>query len=133
MSYRDVIDTLTALVKSNLTYASVVPFIDFLNEQAPAAAVQRLSGVRTTERYLDGSAEGELPFAVLLRVPNIDSKTRLDAGGALADLVDALERYAGDGELEAIRGEDSPTKVDVTPQTETWRVQLTAAVYRSVE
>ena len=133
MSYRDVIDTLTGLVKDNLTYASVVPFIDFLNEKAPAASIQRLTGVRSVERYLDGSSAGELPFAVLLRVPNKDSKTRLDAADALADLVDALEGYGGDGELEGVRGEDDPTKVDADPQTETWRVQLTATVFRSVE
>lgn len=129
MSYRDTIATIMGLVKDSLDYASVVPYIDFLGADAPSASVQRLAGVRWTERYLDGGGEGELPFAVLLRVPNKDSKTRIDASGALADVVDSLEGY-DDGTISSIRGEDDPTKVAADDGSETWRVQLTAVVNR---
>lgn len=130
MSYPDVITTVHGLVADSLNYGSVVPFIDFLRAEAPAASVQRLSGVRWIERYLDGGGIGEVPFAVLLRVPNADSKTRYDAGSALEVVLDTLEAYSDDN-IEAIRGEDSPSKVDADATTETWRVQLTAVVSRS--
>ena len=71
-----------------------------------------------------------MPFAVLLRVPNVDSKTRIDAASALNDVVEALEAFGGDGSIESIRGEDDPVKVAAEGGSETWRVQLTATVNR---
>lgn len=130
MSYTDAITAILGEVKTALDFGTVVPFIDFLGAEAPAASVQQLGGVRWTERYIDGSGQGEIPFAILLRVPNADSKTRFDAGAALDAVVESLELYEG-GDIEAIRGEDSPSKVDADPKTETWRVQLTAVVQRS--
>lgn len=130
MSYPDTVSTIHGLVADSLDYGSVVPFIDFLGATPPAASVQRLAGVRWIERYLDGGGLGEIAFAVLLRVPNVDSKTRYDAGAALDGVLEALESYTDDT-IESIRGEDSPSKVDADKATETWRVQLTAVVSRS--
>jgi hypothetical protein len=128
MSDRDTLATILSLVRDELDYAKP----DYLDAKAPAASVQLLFGTRITVPYLDGGGEGELPFAVLLRVPTVDSATRVDAAVTLSEVAYALDGYSG-GDISNIRAESTPVKEFADETSEVWRIQFTAEVEREAQ
>jgi hypothetical protein len=96
---------------------------DYLGDAAPAASVQLLAGTRWTVRYIDGSGEGQIPFAVNLRVDDADSSGRTDASSTLMELATALEDTPLDDPMVSISGEMTPMLVARENGTAVWRAQ----------
>jgi hypothetical protein len=126
MSDRDTLTTIVSLVREHLPNAKP----DYLDSKAPAASVQLLFGTRITEPHIMGGGTGELPFAVLMRVPTVDSATRVDAAVTLSEVAYALDGYSG-GDISNIRAESTPVKEFADETSEIWRIQFTAEVERS--
>ena len=118
MTAREMIEAVVEAVNDSGTLP-VIAALDFLDDKAPAASVQQLSGSRWLERYIDGGGVTEVPFAVWLRVPTRDTESRLNAAEALYDLIDALE----DSELDVV-GTDTPTLEVRDKDGELWRVTV---------
>ena len=103
--------------------------LDYLDDAAPAASVQRLAGTRYLKRYVYGGGTGQTPFAILLRTADVDSAGRAAAASELIGLADYLESLtAADTEMPSgilsVTCESTPVLTERAGNgTEVWRAQ----------
>lgn len=91
--------------------------LDELEKRDSSMMFQPLSGAKTSKRYINGSYNGEFPFAVYFRAVASDTKTKLDARRLLNSLDEWMSEKNEKKEyihLPVLSGGNTAIKIEMT-------------------
>lgn len=73
--------------------------LEMLEAKPPSMSLQQLPGEETIKAYINGDRECRLPFAVYLRIPGKDTKSRIDATAVFRLIENKAKQDKEDGVL----------------------------------
>lgn len=91
--------------------------LDELDKRESSMMFQPLSGTKKSRAYVNGSYNGEFPFAVYVRASNLDTKHKLDARKILNSLDEWLSKKNDKKEfinLPKLSGGNTAIKIEMT-------------------